>query len=1139
MPLTLHHSAHVTDLVLALAENLRATWPEDPFEPVGIIVGHGAMRKWLQHALATEIGVACRFTYPLLRPGLDAALARVQGAPQRKDGGCWEVEDDPAEGSEALTYRVVAALRRRHGGRTGSAENGAFEAASRYLGRGTAGAPEAQKTAGGPEAQKTTGAPEDAPIGRREWVFARQVAGVLDDLRRERGPTAEAWAKHPESAGAHRWLAELLAETAVAGRPTSEPPPKALAPLHLFGTSSLSAGDRARVRDIAQKADVHLYLALPADRGEHAPLGAHAADLRAWASACGARTRPALVTPAPSAGEGQSIAFFSAWGPARQVEVLRDQLLTLFALNPSLEPRDVQVLTPDVEMFAPLVQTIFAQRPGRVARALDTSSADAPNDADTWDAEMSDGDTSDGDTSDSDTSDSDVSGVDTSRLPGGKWRHPAASRAPAIPVAIGDLGLSRTNAVASVLLTVLDLVGERITAPALFDLLSLDPVRSRFGIEAEELEDVQELLAQSRMRWADDAADRAGFDQPTLDQNTLRFGLERLAIGVLLPDGGGLTVIAGAPGPVAAQDVEGRDRASLVGKVAHFMATLRDWRKALADPGLPIEEWGSELADLLDDLTATSAAAAWLRVEVDATLRDAWVGIGAVGGVRVRAQGIRAMLAGKFEQTQRGDKVHGGAVTFSGMQSMRSAPFRVTALLGMEDGSFPRNVRRPQWDPMATPAPGELDRRVIDRHLLLETLLCTRDHMLVFFTGRDVKSGQPMPAAVPVEEWIDAVRAAEGKDRPQVVHETPLQPWSPAAFEGAGKTFDPQVAAACLALQQAQLNGARPIGLAARGGAELAEEDSPVTTLDLDDLAEGLARPLKMLLKRLDVTEAWELPVLEDREPVSLGTLQEWGLRDRELKALIADPSLADAGLEVWLLGFTARLRAEGVLPLEAGAEAIIERVHRAATDIAGRWGQFRNAAPTVSLEIEGVMLSGRAQGMATVGEDRCLGWVTASKPEKPVDLLNAYLHLLANAAAGAPIRWARVVGYGGDMDLEVTLDAVTARARLTALVQLWRLARRRPLPLFEKTSYALAVFMDGEGFVPAPSDAAVDVDAAWAGRFGDVTDPAVQAFFEEFDPVGAIDSGPVEKHDPRAFTALAAKVWQPVVAAAGAGVVG
>src|SRR5690606_30558351 len=58
------------------------------------------------------------------------------------------------------------------------------------------------------------------------------------------------------------------------------------------------------------------------------------------------------------APDDRSIVFHVAHNAQREVEILHDQLLHLFAENPSLRPRDVVVMVPDISTFAPSVQAV-------------------------------------------------------------------------------------------------------------------------------------------------------------------------------------------------------------------------------------------------------------------------------------------------------------------------------------------------------------------------------------------------------------------------------------------------------------------------------------------------------------------------------------------------------------------------------------------------------------------------------------------------------------------------------------------------------------------------------------------------------------------------------------------------------------
>ena len=57
--------------------------------------------------------------------------------------------------------------------------------------------------------------------------------------------------------------------------------------------------------------------------------------------------------------DDDSIRVHSCHGRGRQVEVLRDAILHLLDADPSLEPRDIIVMCPDIENFAPLIQATF------------------------------------------------------------------------------------------------------------------------------------------------------------------------------------------------------------------------------------------------------------------------------------------------------------------------------------------------------------------------------------------------------------------------------------------------------------------------------------------------------------------------------------------------------------------------------------------------------------------------------------------------------------------------------------------------------------------------------------------------------------------------------------------------------------
>ena len=159
-------------------------------------------------------------------------------------------------------------------------------------------------------------------------------------------------------------------------------------------------------------------------------------------------------------------------GPERQVEVLRDRLLRLFQDDPTLEPRDVLILCPDVETFAPLIQGAFGQE-----------------------------------------------GLE----------HPGFS----LRVRMADRGLRETNEVLDVLDRVLDLGAGRVRASELLELAGMPAVARRFGFTENELESLTGGVERSGIRWGIDGTQRRRFGMEKFGDGTVAAGRDRILLGAL------------------------------------------------------------------------------------------------------------------------------------------------------------------------------------------------------------------------------------------------------------------------------------------------------------------------------------------------------------------------------------------------------------------------------------------------------------------------------------------------------------------------------------------------------------------------------------------------------------------------------
>ena len=197
---------------------------------------------------------------------------------------------------------------------------------------------------------------------------------------------------------------------------------------------------------------------------------------RCWppcSATCWRTARPPATTSAPPAtGRCRCT---RCHGRQRQVEVLREVLLGLLDDDPSLEPRDVVVMCPDIESYAPLITAAFG-----LAVDQDPDGADAVH-------------------------------------PGHRLR-----------VRLADRSLRQTNPVLTVVSRLLDLADARLTGSEVLDLAAYPAVRARFGFDDDELERVGDWVRRAGVRWGLDAAGRAPYRLDGVAQNTWRSGLDRL-----------------------------------------------------------------------------------------------------------------------------------------------------------------------------------------------------------------------------------------------------------------------------------------------------------------------------------------------------------------------------------------------------------------------------------------------------------------------------------------------------------------------------------------------------------------------------------------------------------------------------------
>jgi exodeoxyribonuclease V gamma subunit len=470
--------------------------PADPFIAETVVVQHPGMGRWLSLQIAERTGVCANFQFPLpagfiwelfgrLIPGLPKQDLYAPSVMQ------WSLFSLLQKTGDEQLFEPVNHYLKRAG------EHGAFELAARlaicfdqYL--------------------------VYRPDWIRAWESGRSVVG-------NDGWQAELWRRLRRTLNTDHWVDLQLRLERELDRNDAL---KGLLPerISLFGIPALSGGYLALLQRLSGWMDVHLFLLNPCEQHWSGIIDPAERSGRELAGDSGAlyletgnpllaslgrqgrdflaallELNPATIDLFEEAGcatlleqlqtdiltlrdgtrsarrmvedNDGSIRIHSCHGPMREVEVLRDQLLDLFERHPGLQPDQVLVMTPDMDLYAPYIETVF----GGVAGSVH------------------------------------------------------------IPFSVADRDGTSECPLTAAFLRLLEIPGGRYESSELLSLLEVPAIRRRFSIGDGDLARIHRWVGQSGIRWGQDAASRRDRGLPETDQNSWRAGLDRMLLGFALP----------------------------------------------------------------------------------------------------------------------------------------------------------------------------------------------------------------------------------------------------------------------------------------------------------------------------------------------------------------------------------------------------------------------------------------------------------------------------------------------------------------------------------------------------------------------------------------------------------------------------
>ena len=683
-----------------------------------------------------------------------------------------------------------------------------------------------------------------------------------------------------------------------------------------------------------------------------------------------------------------------------------------------------------------------------------------------------------------------------------------------IPFTIADRALTREQPLIEAVLSLLDMPRRRFDTQHVLALLEYPALRRRFDLTEADFSLIQSWLRATRVRWGIDATERAELDLPATAEHTWQAGLERLLSGYALPAGQSRLWHDVLP----FDDVEGSN-AQVLGRLVSFIESLTRFVRE-AEQIRPPEAWRDWLVSQLDTFFLTldneedqlqQVRAALEAVTAAARLAEAQTAFGLTLFARALADALadRASPSGFFS----------GGVTFCTLVPMRSIPFQVVCLIGMNSNSYPRPQRIPDFDLMARYfRKGDRSRRNDDRYLFLEALLSARYCFYISYIGSNIRDNSENPPSVLVSELLDVLergfRLADGQTRLRdwLLIRHPLQAFSRRYFDHNDPAHDSRLFSYSQELAdisrraESQRQSVTPFL-----EQPLAEPEPHWQQVELNQLLEFYDNPVRFLLRR-------RLGLVLEQAPGELATTEPFlldGLEAYQLRQQLLDYQQQDLGMQ---LSHTLS-RGAGMLPHGQVGDTVFRREWLGISRFNGRLLKTLPSQFLEPLEVD-----------ILVGQMRLTGWLDrvasdgrfAFRPAsvKAKDLFRLWLQHLALCAVAPPGVKQQSVWIGLDRSVQLAPVSDPGFYLQTLLDGYWE-GLQQPLPFFVASAqqYLLALRdQDNPKTRRSPDSVARQ---SWLGNDyfpGESADPYYQLVYADQDPLDG------------EFVRLAQQLWQPVL---------
>lgn len=207
----------------------------------------------------------------------------------------------------------------------------------------------------------------------------------------------------------------------------------------------------------------------------------------------------------------------------------------------------------------------------------------------------------------------------------------------------------------------------------------------------------------------------------------------------------------------------------------------------------------------------------------------------------------------------------------SSLRPLRAIPFRIIAILGLDEGRFPRQSGTPSFDLRRhEPGQAEVSALALDRYCFWETLMAAQSRLILSYQGRSAVDGTERPPSPVLADLLDYLET----DRPWPVTQGTVKDFS--VTDETTPTWSPRTHRRALALREAH-----PVRVP-----EAPSVEAPFPEVRSSEVVQAFVTPAKFHLRRVRqiVLRDEDRRGIDDEEPWSLDFFEVHGWLQEQLR---------------------------------------------------------------------------------------------------------------------------------------------------------------------------------------------------------------------------------------------------------------